>query len=382
MITAQRQRGRRRAAAVAASLALATGLVAGLASPASAEGEAELIGWTEGQNATVEGTIGGVQEVSPKAGLFDVKVGDDVLTTYCLDLEAGLDPGATLPEIPPSEADIDNLDTIEAILRWYHPNGSGPEDHMITGTDAQKAAGTQAAIWHFANGFDLDEGDANDPVIVANYLAILAAVEAGLEGLPEPSLTITPPASTEGTTGGLVGPYVISTNATGVTLTTSEGVTVHNEDGSPFTGEVVDGTEVWLSSEAEGAGTLSASGTGQSGTLRIFFKPGLQELGLVALTNVDVAAEAPVSFTTPPPTTAPPTTTTTVVDTTTTTVPITPDTTVVTAGPTTTLPITPQANGGLPVTGAQTTILVAVALLLLALGAGFGIVSRRKRLES
>jgi TQXA domain-containing protein/LPXTG-motif cell wall-anchored protein len=379
MITAQRQRGRRRAAAIAASLALASGLVAGLAAPASAEGEAELIGRTADNNATVEGTVGGVQNITAEAGLFDVQVGDQVLTVYCLDLEAGLDPGATLPEIPPSEADIDNLDIIEAILRWYHPNGSGPEGHTIEGTPAQQAAATQAAIWHFSNGFDLDQGGDNDPVIVANYLVILAAVEAGLEGLPEPSLTITPPASTEGTTGQLVGPYTIVTNATGVTLTASEGITIHNEDGSPFTGEVVDGTQVWLSSETEGAGTLSATGTGQSGTLRIFFKKHLQELGFVALTNVDVGAEAPVSFTTPPPTTAP-STTTTVVDTTT-TVPLTPDTTVV-GGPTTTVPITPQANGGLPVTGAETVILIAVALLLLALGAGFGIVSRRRRLQS
>jgi TQXA domain-containing protein/LPXTG-motif cell wall-anchored protein len=377
MITAQRQRGRRRAAAVAASLALATGLVAGLAAPASAEGEAQVLGRTEGQWATVEGTIGGVQEKTADAGLFDLQVGEQVITVYCLDLESAL--SQELNEIPPAEADIDNLDIIAAILRWYHPNGTGPEGHQIAGTDAQKAAATQAAIWHFANGFDLDEGDENDATVVANYLAILAAVEAGLEGFPEPSLTITPPASTEGTTGSLVGPYTIATNATGVTLTASEGITIHNEDGSPFTGEVIDGTEVWLSSEAEGAGTLSATGTGQSGTLRVFFKEGKQELGLVGLTDVEVVDEAPVSFTTPPPTTAP-STTTTVVDSTT-TVPITPDTTVPGA-PTTTVPITPQSSGGLPVTGAQSMLLVAVAVVLLALGAGFGIVSRRKRLES
>ncbi len=378
MITAQRQRGRRRAAAVAASIAIAAGLVGGLATAASAEGDAELIGRTAGQSADVEGTLGGVNK-SAEAGLFDVKVGDQVVTAYCLDLQSALDEGTEFSEITPDQADIDNLDKIEAILRWYHPNGDGPADHPITGTPAQKAAATQAAVWHFANGFDLDESD-NDSVVVANYLAILAAVAGGLEGFPEPELTITPPASTEGSTGGLVGPYVVHTNVGGLTITPSAGVTLHNADGTPFAGEIVDGTELWLSSDAEGAGTVSVSGTAQTGDLRIFFKEGMQELGLVTLTGTEVSAEAPVSFTTPPPTTVPPTTSTTVVDTTTTTVPITPDTTVVTV-PSTTVPITPQSSGGLPNTGARTMLLVAVAAVLLAVGTGFGIVSRRKRLD-
>jgi LPXTG-motif cell wall-anchored protein len=42
----------------------------------------------------------------------------------------------------------------------------------------------------------------------------------------------------------------------------------------------------------------------------------------------------------------------------------------------------PTGNGGgLPVTGAQSLVLVAIAALLLAAGAAFGVISRRKRLE-
>ena len=44
-------------------------------------------------------------------------------------------------------------------------------------------------------------------------------------------------------------------------------------------------------------------------------------------------------------------------------------------------PTTESGGGGLPVTGAQSLVLVAVTAVLLAVGAGFGIVSRRKRLE-
>jgi hypothetical protein len=41
------------------------------------------------------------------------------------------------------------------------------------------------------------------------------------------------------------------------------------------------------------------------------------------------------------------------------------------------VPITPSSGGGLPVTGAQSLMLAAVALVLVGLGVGFRIISRR-----
>ena len=380
MITAQRQRGRRRAAAVVASLAIAAGLVGGLATAAAADSTAELVGSTDAR-AQVKGSVDGdSKELS--AGLFDVVIDGDVEgTAYCIDIHTGIRAGTTLDEIEWSEANVDNLDKVEAILRWYHPNGDGPSDHQITGTDAQKAAATQAAIWHYTDDFVLDT-DGNDDVIVANYDAILAAVEGGLEGFGEPTVTlsITPPASTAGNVGDLVGPYVVNTTASSVTVTPSSGITLHNEDGSPFTGDIVNGTELWLSGP-EGDGTITATASADGGTGRVFFKKGSQKLILASTVVTEASAEAGVSFTTTPPPTEPEPTTTTTVPDSTTTVPTTPDTTVDTTAPTT-VPVTTDTGGGLPVTGAQSMILVAVAALLLALGAGFGIVSRRKRLES
>jgi TQXA domain-containing protein/LPXTG-motif cell wall-anchored protein len=381
MNTAQRQRGRRRASAVIASLAIAVGLVGGLATAASAASEAELIGPTAGHTAEIEGTVGGDTDTqSFDAGLFDLLIDGTVEARgYCIDINTSIAKGTELDEIEWNEANVPNLDKVEAILRWYHPNGDGPDGAKITGSDAQKAAATQAAIWHYTDGFDLDD---DDDVIQANYETIVAAVEGGLEGFGEPTVdvSITSPASTEGEAGGLVGPYVINTSGSSVTLTTSDGVTLHNEDGSPFTGEVVDGTEVWLSSESEGTGTLTATASADAIAGRVFFKAGSQKLIMAATVGTGASAEASVSFTTPPPTTAPPTTTTTVPETTTTTAAVT--TTVVTEAPTTTVtPTTESGGGGLPVTGAQSMVLVAVAAVLLAVGAGFGIVSRRKRLE-
>ena len=208
-------------------------------------------------------------------------------------------------------------------------------------------------------------------------------MEDGLEGFGEPtvSLSITPPAATEGTAGSLVGPYVINTTADSVVLTPSAGVTLHNEDGSPFTDAVVDGTQVWLRSDSTGAGTVSAVAEAEVGAGRVFFTEGVQRLILASTVTIDASDEAPVSFTATP-TTPTSSTTTTAPETTTTTVPITVQTTVV-DNPTTTVPITPNQDegGGLPVTGAQSMVLVAIAAVLLAVGTGFGIVSRRKRLE-
>src|SRR5690606_29610795 len=82
---------------------------------------------------------------------------------------------------------------------------------------------TQAAIWHFTDGFEL-AGQGDDPVIAANYEAILAAVAAGVLptfGEPGVSLDIEAPGTTEATAGEPIGPYAVRTTAGEVTLTAS-----------------------------------------------------------------------------------------------------------------------------------------------------------------
>ena len=401
MITAQRQRRRRRASTVVAGVAAATGLVLGLASPAFAASVAKVITEPDGsdtdESAAIHGTWpDGPDEDSDReigseiAGLFDLEIdGAAGGQAYCIDINTEVDPDDELDEIDWETSGVANLEKVGAILRHYYPNGDGPDGHQITGTPGQKAAATQAAIWHYTDGFELtDDADDNDQVVIDNYKAILAAVEDGLEGFVQPtvSLSITPPASTEGPAGELVGPYVINTTADSVVLTPSDGVTLHNADGTPFTGAVVDGTEVWLRSESSGSGTVSAVAEAEVGAGRGFFTEGVQRLILASTVTIDASDEAPVSFTATPTTPSPTSSTTSTTApeaTTSTTVPITVQTTVV-DNPTTTVPITPnqgEGGGGLPVTGAQTMVLVAVAVVLLAVGTGFGIVSRRKRLQ-
>lgn len=375
MITAQRQRGRRRAAAIVAAVAAAVGLIAGAATPAGAA-TAEFNGPVPGESGSLVGTFGG-SEGSFGGGLFSITIDGEVESrAYCIDIATDIDGSPTYDEADWASSGIDDLATVEAILRHYYPNGDGPDGFTLVGSNADKARATQAAIWHFTDGFDLSTDTSDNPAnVIANYETILAAVTDGLDGFGEPTVTlaITPPDSTEGEVGEVVGPYLVETTADSVTVTPSEGVSLVDSEGDPFVGEIVDGTELYLTSDVEGGGSISATASATATAGRVFLAQGQQSLILAAPVTVEAAADAVVSFTKTPSSTTSSTTTTTAPETTTTTTPTTTPTTVT---PSTTVPTTPS-GGGLPVTGAQSLVLAAVALLLVGLGVGFRIVSRR-----
>lgn len=379
MSVAQRAASRRGTAA-AACLALVAGLVGGLASPAAAtDGEAVFKGIHN--PVTVSGHFGGGGSKHYQAGMLNMKVDGTAELGYCIDFTDGTSTTTPLPEEEWDQVDVANRETVGRILGSYHPIGDGPEGYKIEGDDDQKAAATQAAIWHFTNGFLLDEpGDAalgaGYEVIHASYLKILAAVEAGV--LPQiggtVTLTIEGDTDVDAAPGDLVGPFTVKTSVASVELVPGTGTTLHNEDGSAFEGPASDGDQFWLTSSQGGTASVSAVATGVQSGIRAFTHPYKQDMAFVVATPVEVPASIEVKFTTPPPTTAPPTTTP---ETTTTTVPTTPPTS---AEVTTTTVAPPQeTGGGLPVTGAQTALLVAVALVLLAAGIGFGVVSRRAK---
>jgi hypothetical protein len=379
MSVAQRAASRRGAAA-AACLALVAGLVGGLASPAGAtDGEAVFKGVHH--PVTVSGHFGGGGSKHYQAGMLNMKVDGTAELGYCIDFTDGTSTTTPLPEEEWNQVEVANRETVGRILGSYHPIGDGPEGYKIEGDDDQKAAATQAAIWHFTNGLVLDEpGDAalgsGYEVIHASYLKILAAVEAGV--LPQiggpVTLTIEGDTDVDAAPGDLVGPFTVKTSVASIELVPGTGTTLHNEDGSAFEGPASDGDQFWLTSSEGGTASVSAVAAGVQSGIRAFTHPYKQDMAFVVATPVEVPASIEVTFTTPPPTTVPPTT---APETTTTTVPTTPSTSVEV---TTTTAAPPQeTGGGLPVTGAQTALLVAVALVLLAAGIVFGVVSRRAK---
>jgi TQXA domain-containing protein/LPXTG-motif cell wall-anchored protein len=382
MTMAQRAASRRGVAAVVASLALAAGLVGTFAAPSSADDgdSGEFQGVSE-LHLTVKGHLPGGGTVSVKAGLLNLQVegSEDVDLAYCVDFIGGIEEGDVLPAAPWDSSSIANREAVERILNSYFPTGVGPAGHEITGTDSEKAAGTQAAIWHFTNGFVL-EGSTGHPAVLANYEAILAAVAAdALPALSGPVVVnIGGETDVDAIPGQLIGPFVIHTTAASVELTPGEGTTLHHADGSPFEGPGHDGDEIWLKASEAGEASLYAYGEGLAAGVRLFADRYKQDMAFLVVTPTMDMDEVEVEVHTPP-TTSSSTTSTSTTSTTeqsTTTSSVVPQSTVTT--PTTT-PVTPQQGGGLPRTGAPTLALVALALVLLAAGVGFGVVSRRRR---
>jgi TQXA domain-containing protein len=381
MTIAQRAASRRGVAAVVASLALAAGLVGTFAAPSAAdESSGEFQGLSEFHEA-VKGHLPGGGTKSIQAGLLNLQVdgSSSVEGAYCVDFIGGLDEGDTIPEVPWDGSSIANRDAVERILNSYFPVGVGPEGYEIVGTDSEKAAATQAAIWHFTNGFELESSNGH-PTVLANYQTILAAVADGaLPALGGPvTLSIEGDTDVDAIPGQLIGPFVIHTSAVSVDLTPGEGVTLHHEDGSPFEGPASDGDELWLEASEAGEASLYAYAAGVESGVRLFADADVQDLAFLVVTPREVMAEVEVEVQTPP-TSSPPSSTTTPPESTTTT-----DSTVPQQGtPSTTssVPVTtPTSNGGgLPITGADTLGLVGVALVLLAAGVGFGVYSRRRR---
>lgn len=392
-ITRVRPRASRRPVAVLGAVVALLAVGAALAAPAGAASEATFDDIVDGSHATVRGDLGAFP-----AGLMGMTIdGASGATGYCIDIGTEIMPGESgLAEVDWDTSGVPNLDVVGRVLANYHPNGSGPAGYEITGTDAQRAAATQAAIWHVTDGFDLTVGD-NDPVIEANYAAILAAIDAGAlpaSGQPDVSLAITPPASTTGEAGQPVGPYVVATTASAVTLTPSAGLTVTDADGVPLAGPVTDGTEFFLVRDAEGAGSVSATADATVHAGRVFVKAGSQRLILATSVDTTVDVEVSASWTPPPPeetttttappeTTAPPQTTTTVGEQPTTTVSIVPDVSVVPGAPTP-APVeattsTEATGGSLPRTGNDVRPLVAAGVALLGAGLVLGVAARRRR---
>jgi len=388
MTIAQRAASRR-GVAVVASLALAVGLVGSFAAPSSAdEGSTGEFQGHSPQTLVVKGNFGGPNNYF-EAGLLKLRVdGSTNELAYCVDFEDDIHEGDVLGEADWASSAIANRDEVERILGSYHPIGVGPAGYEIEGNNRQKAAATQAAVWHFTNGFNLEQATPADAdrlideygLVYANYVKILQAVADGV--LPavggHVTLTIEGDTDVDAIPGQLIGPFTIHTSVASVDLTTSAGTTLHNEDGTAFEGPASDGDMVWLKSAEAGTATLSGVAAGVVSGERVITEKELQDMAFLVVTPTEVPASVEVTVHTPPTTSTSSTTSTTEQETTTTSSIVPQQGTPTT---TSTVPITPQQGTGgmLPQTGAQTLALVALALVLLAAGIGFGVISRRSK---
>ncbi|MFI2611632.1 Cys-Gln thioester bond-forming surface protein [Kitasatospora sp. NPDC018619] len=204
------------------SLALGGGLFAAgaaVAAGAPASGvTAEVQNEMLGEKIDVDGrTVDG--------GLFTLKTAaGEKLRTYCIDFDnpVYLDSGAKYHEADWASSSL-NSNANAPKIRWILDN-SYPQAglaslataiHVDSLSEADAAAGTQAAIWKFSD---------NKNAVPRNEKAkklrdyLVGDSNKGVAAEPKPSLTLTPD-SVSGKSGGKLGPFLLNTSANEVKLT-------------------------------------------------------------------------------------------------------------------------------------------------------------------
>ncbi|WP_017589491.1 thioester domain-containing protein [Nocardiopsis ganjiahuensis] len=311
------------AATAAAFLAL------GLAAPAAADE-------VETYEGSVEGKYIDNAESGPKVymtggsaptSLFNLELTDgSVLTTYCIDFQTNIIGGAEYKEDDwanyPGKGDFAEPGKVLWILQHGYPNvdaaalGEAAEIEGLSNKDA--LAGTQAAIWHFSNGMDLDlENDKNSDAVRAVY-AYLTENAVKVEREPGAALSITPSEPATGEAGAVVGEFTVETNASDipVVLDAPEGVQLVDIETGESVATVNDGDTVGFgvpsdAEDGQASFSLEASSSVETGRL---FQGKDPEQPTQTLITVDgdettVSASASASWTaggeTPPPTDKP-----------------------------------------------------------------------------
>jgi TQXA domain-containing protein len=303
------------------------------------------------------GVLNKVQIV--RNGVPDPKTVD----AYCIDITTGLDTHTTMTGGQWSDfigrtgsTFHQNNQKINWILQNSYPSmdlatlsQSAKLPDTISAKDA--ISGTQAAIWYFSDGANLEtQKQGADLVALYNYL-----ISPANTGVAEGTIGITPDKAT-GTVGKLVGPFTVSTNLTGLGFDVHNlpsGVTVVDANGTPLAkSALVNGAKFYLNVPAgttATSGSLSVFGNTPSG--EIFTAPQSQEVIAAGKTTVQAVATATW-----------------------------------TQGAATTPPTTPTAGGttsktgqqpGLAYTGVSSTGPIVLGILLLAAGGLFLLVQRR-----
>ncbi|MFE1170729.1 thioester domain-containing protein [Nocardiopsis sp. NPDC058789] len=222
-------RGRTPLAAVTSAL-----LVVGLAVPATAE-PAPYQGSVRGQYTGVAEhghavTMRG--EPFTTTATFDLRLDDgaQTLTTYCIDFRTGLVEEAWYREDQwesyPGQGDFAEPGRVNWILRNSYPVvGVGQLEEragMARLTESEALTATQAAIWHFSNGLDLErverspelDGNVNAGNVTHLYEHLVDGAEE-LANEPGSALTVTPGRGS-GLAGEEIGPFTVETSAENV----------------------------------------------------------------------------------------------------------------------------------------------------------------------
>lgn len=214
---------------------------------------------------------------------------DQQLTTYCIDVRTGLVEDAWYREDQwenyPGQGDFAEPGKVHWILKNSYPvvevEDLQGEAQMARLTESEALTATQAAIWHFSNGVDLDrveqgpELDSN--VNAGNVTHLYRYLIDNAQELPnEPAspLTVGPDADS-GLAGDTIGEFTVETSGESIPIGVEgpDGVEVVDADSGDPVEKVSDGDVVAFSVPADteaGEATLVLETTAAVETGRLF----------------------------------------------------------------------------------------------------------------
>ncbi|WP_410675551.1 thioester domain-containing protein [Amycolatopsis sp. cmx-4-68] len=310
-------------AVLAAAAAVMVGAPAALADDGAARGRVSEHG-TGGFKVNLEG--GGHASTE----LFGFKLSDgSALKLYCVQISVYMRNDVDMVEQPwnkyPDEKSPFNAnrDKLNWVLHHGYPGiGLDALGKTLTKAGAKLNGGlsdreaitaTQAAVWHFSDGKNLDHGNplgdgdksaAADVVALYDYLTGSENTGAGQQ--PKPTLNIAAPKA-PGAAGTKIGPFDVATTGDITSLTTElpDGVKVTDAGGKELKStDVKDGTKLFVDVPADakpGKGSFSLKVSGHLDTGRLFVsenyaKQPAQSLIVADSEKTQVTAKAAVEW--------------------------------------------------------------------------------------
>lgn len=321
-------------AVASAAVALTMAAPAALADDGAARGRVVESAGTEGFSVNFEG---GQHYVTK---LFGLKLSDgSKLKMYCVQVEVGMRTDQDMIERPwnkyPDAASPFNKNNakINWVLHHGYPavavksieGALGKEGVKLTdGLSVEEAVtATQAAVWHFSDGKDLDrkkplpfESAEESADVLALYDYLTGKDNVGIGQQPKPTLDIGP-AKADGAPGTRIGPFSVATTGDITELTSKlpEGVKVTDADGKEIKAAAIkDGTKVYVdvpkdAKDGNGSFTLKVSGHLDTGRLFVgenYAKVPAQSLIVAESEKTSVVANATASWKQGAPTTEAP----------------------------------------------------------------------------
>ncbi|WP_316527230.1 Cys-Gln thioester bond-forming surface protein [Kitasatospora brasiliensis] len=252
-------------------------------------------------------------------GLFTLKTSaGEKLRTYCIDFDnpVYLDSGAKYHEADWSQSSLNsnaNAPKIRWILDNSYPQASltslAAAIHVDDLSEADAAAGTQAAIWKFSD--NKNAVPRNDKAKkLREYL--VGDANKGVAAEPKPSLTLSPD-SVSGKSGGKLGPFLLNSSANEVKLAVTgdaaDKIKLLDKDSKPLNGSlagpIAKDTPLFLDVPAgtpDGKAAISATAEANVLSGRVFMSKvdsqgrHSQTMILAGSTKVNVAAGAKATW--------------------------------------------------------------------------------------